>query len=60
MSAIVALCLIGFAAGASAQTQINIATVTSPDLVHTKAAFWFNDGAGKSIRPIIIIMEVLK
>ena len=38
MAVIVGLCLIGFVGGAMAQTQINIATVTNPDFVHTKAA----------------------
>jgi len=40
---IVGLCLIGFCGGAMAQTQINIATVTNPELVHTKAAVWFKE-----------------
>ena len=43
MAVIVGLCLIGFVGGATAQTQINIATVTVPDLVHTKAAVWFKE-----------------
>ena len=37
MAVIVGLCLIGFAGGAMAQTQINIATVTAPELVHSKS-----------------------
>jgi tripartite ATP-independent transporter DctP family solute receptor len=48
MAIIVGLCFIGFGGGALAQTQINIATVTSPDLVHTKAAFWFKDCVEKA------------
>jgi len=48
MAVVIGLCLIGFAGGASAQTQINIATVTSPDLVHTKAAFWFKECVEKA------------
>jgi tripartite ATP-independent transporter DctP family solute receptor len=47
MAVIVGLCLIGFVGGATAQTQINIATVTVPDLVHTKAAVWFKECAEK-------------
>ncbi|HSO17888.1 MAG TPA: TRAP transporter substrate-binding protein [Desulfosarcina sp.] len=43
MAVMIGLCLIAFTGGALAQTQINIATVTSPDLVHTKAAFWFKE-----------------
>ena len=34
---------------ASAQTQINIATVTNPDLVHTKAAVWFKEEVEKAL-----------
>ncbi|MCU0593367.1 MAG: DctP family TRAP transporter solute-binding subunit, partial [Desulfobacterales bacterium] len=48
MAVVVGLCLIGFAGGALAQTQINIATVTNPDLVHTKAAFWFKECVEKA------------
>jgi tripartite ATP-independent transporter DctP family solute receptor len=40
---IVGLCFIGFVGGAAAQTQINIATVTNPAFVHTKAAEWFKE-----------------
>ena len=47
MAVIVGLCLIGFVGGATAQTQINIATVTVPDLVHTKAAVSFKECAEK-------------
>lgn len=36
------------AAGADAQTQINIATVTNPDFVHTKAAVWFKENVEKA------------
>jgi len=48
MAVVSGLALVGFAAGASAQTQINIATVTNPDLVHTKAAFWFKECVEKA------------
>lgn len=48
MAVVIGLCLLGLAAGGSAQTQINIATVTSPDLVHTKAAFWFKECVEKA------------
>lgn len=48
MAVVVGLCLIGFSGGALAQTQINIATVTNPDLVHTKAAFWFKECVEKA------------
>ena len=44
----VAVC---FAMGgaALAQTQINIASVTSPDLVHTKACVWFKEEVEKGL-----------
>jgi len=44
----VAVC---FALGgaALAQTQINIASVTSPDLVHTKACVWFKEEVEKGL-----------
>jgi len=45
MAVLIGLCLIGVAGGASAQTQINIAAVTNPDFVHTKAAVWFKECA---------------
>ena len=48
MAVVVGLGLIGFAAGVSAQTQINIATVTNPDFVHTKAAVWFKECVEKA------------
>ncbi len=48
LAVIVALSLVGFAGGAMAQTQINIAAVTNPDFVHTKAAVWFKECAEKS------------
>jgi len=48
MAVIVGLCLIGFVGGATAQTQINIATVTNPDFVHTKAAVWFKECVEKA------------
>jgi tripartite ATP-independent transporter DctP family solute receptor len=40
--------LLGWSGVALAQTQINIATVTNPDLVHTKAAFWFKECVEKA------------
>ena len=48
MAVVIGLCLIGFVGGASAQTQINIAAVTNPDFVHTKASFWFKDCVEKA------------
>ncbi len=45
---IVGFFFLGFAVGASAQTQINIASVTNPDLVHTKSAFWFKECVEKA------------
>jgi TRAP-type transport system periplasmic protein len=48
LTVIVSLFLIGFAAGIPAQTQINIATVTNPDFVHTKAAVWFKECVEKA------------
>jgi len=45
---IIGLCLAGFSGGAMAQTQINIAAVTNPDFVHTKAAFWFKECVEKA------------
>ncbi len=42
-------CLLGFAAVASAQTTINIATVTNPAFVHTKAAEWFKEEVEKAL-----------
>jgi tripartite ATP-independent transporter DctP family solute receptor len=44
----VGLCVLGLGGGAAAQTQINIATVTNPDFVHTKAAVWFKECAEKA------------
>ncbi len=43
------LCVAGFAAAASAQTTINIATVTNPAFVHTKAAEWFKEEVEKAL-----------
>lgn len=40
---IIAAYLIGFSGVAFAETQINIAIVTSPELVHTRAANWFRE-----------------
>ena len=48
MAVIIGLCLIALAGGASAQTQINIAAVTNPDFVHTKASFWFKECVEKA------------
>ena len=48
MTVIIGLCLIGFVGGAAAQTQINIAAVTNPDFVHTKAAVWFKECVEKA------------
>lgn len=42
-------CLLGVAAVASAQTTINIATVTNPAFVHTKAAEWFKEEVEKAL-----------
>lgn len=42
-------CLLGFAAVVSAQTTINIATVTNPAFVHTKAAEWFKEEVEKAL-----------
>lgn len=47
---IAATCLTGFLSGPGlAQNQINIATVTSPELVHTKAATWFKACVEKAL-----------
>jgi len=46
---IAAICLTALGSTAAAQTQINIASVTSPDLVHTKAAVWFKDCVEKAL-----------
>ena len=40
---IIAAYLTGFAGTAMAQTDINIAIVTNPDFVHTRAATWFKE-----------------
>jgi tripartite ATP-independent transporter DctP family solute receptor len=48
MAVAVGICLIGFAGGGMAQTQINIAAVTNPDFVHTKASFWFKECVEKA------------
>jgi tripartite ATP-independent transporter DctP family solute receptor len=45
---VVGLGLMGLAGGAWAQTQINIAAVTNPDFVHTKAAVWFKECVEKA------------
>jgi len=44
-----ALFLAAVAGTAAAQTQINIASVTSPDLVHTKSAVWFKECVEKAL-----------
>lgn len=44
---IIAAFLTGFAGKAMAQTQINIAIVTNPDFVHTRAANWFKEEIDK-------------
>lgn len=49
MAILVSLVLMGFTGAAWAITQINIATVTSPDLVHTKAANWFKQSVEKAL-----------
>lgn len=46
---VVGLCIAALMGTASAQTQINIATVTNPDLVHTKAAVWFKEDVEKAL-----------
>jgi tripartite ATP-independent transporter DctP family solute receptor len=48
MAIVIGLGLLSLAAGVSAQTQINIATVTNPDFVHTKAAVWFKECVEKA------------
>ena len=45
---VIGLCLLGFSGGVIAQTQINIAAVTNPDFVHTKAAVWFKECVEKA------------
>jgi tripartite ATP-independent transporter DctP family solute receptor len=44
----IGFCLISFVGMAWAEVQINIGTVTNPDFVHTKAAFWFKDMVEKA------------
>lgn len=46
---IVSLCVLCFAGAAMAQTQINIAAVTNPDFVHTKASVWFKEEVEKAL-----------
>jgi len=48
MTVVIGLCLIGFTGTAMAQIQINVAAVTNPDFVHTKAAVWFKECAEKA------------
>jgi len=45
----IAFFLTGYAGMALAATQINIAIVTSPELVHTRAAVWFKEEIDKAI-----------
>ena len=45
----VVVCLVLAAGVAGAETQINIASVTSPDLVHTKSAVWFKECVEKAL-----------
>jgi tripartite ATP-independent transporter DctP family solute receptor len=45
---VIGLCLLGFSGAAMAQTQINIAAVTNPDFVHTRAAVWFKECVEKA------------
>jgi TRAP-type transport system periplasmic protein len=49
VAAMVGICLTGWTGAAFAQTQINIATVTNPALVHTKAAYWFKEEVEKAL-----------
>ena len=53
------LCWLGVAAAASAQTTINIATVTNPAFVHTKAAEWFKEEVEKALPGNIKLLEVM-
>jgi tripartite ATP-independent transporter DctP family solute receptor len=46
---VAAVCFAAVAGVAAAQTQINIATVVSPDLVHTKAAIAFKECLEKAL-----------
>jgi len=43
------ICLTALTGIAAAETQINIATVTNPSLVHTKAAVWFKECVEKAL-----------
>jgi len=45
----VVICLMAMTGIATAETQINIATVTNPSLVHTKAAVWFKECVEKAL-----------
>lgn len=46
---VIGICLTVFAGSALAQTQINIATVTTPNFVHNKAAVWFGEEIEKAM-----------
>ena len=49
MALLFSLVLMALTGSAWAITQINIATVTNPDLVHTKAANWFKQSVEKAL-----------
>ena len=49
MALVVGICFMASMGAAFAQTQINIATVTNPDLVHTKSAVWFKEEVEKAL-----------
>ena len=46
---IIAAYLTGFTGMALAETEINIAIVTNPELVHTRAAVWFKEEIDKAL-----------
>ncbi len=56
MAILSGLCVMAFAGSAAAITQINIATVTGPDLVHTKAANWFKESVEKALPGKVSVM----
>lgn len=47
--ALMAAYVAGMAGMAMAQTEINVAVVTNPDFVHTRAAFWFKEEVEKAL-----------
>jgi tripartite ATP-independent transporter DctP family solute receptor len=49
MVVIVGLLVLIWGGTAQAKTQINIATVTAPDLVHNRAAMWFKESVEKAL-----------